>query len=111
MHYFERNAESIATLLLVPEGSAATSRSNEVATLLTNLRRPWIALGDVAGGANAIKIPAVREDFAPIVFSAVAALFAAHLQDATGEIEGRGATGQWADCVDGNTTRNSQIIY
>lgn len=111
LNYFEREAESIATLLLVPEGSKARSRAVEVAGLLTNLRRPWIALGSVPNAPASVALPKVRESFAPLVDAAVVGLFAAHLQDATGEVEGRGAVGQWADCVGGQTTRNSEIIY
>lgn len=111
LNYFERAAESIATVVFNPAGSAASSRADEVSRLLNNLRRPWIAVGEVADAPLNVTTPAVREEFAPLVHAAVAGLFAAHLQDATGETEGRGASGQWADCADGRTTRDSALIY
>lgn len=109
LNYFERAADSIATVLVSPHGSAASSRADEVAGLLNSLGRPWLALGTVTGAPVQITLPAVREEFSPIVDAAIAGLLAAHLQDVTGEVEGRGATGRWAACAGGLTTRNSQI--
>lgn len=111
LNYFERNASSIATLLLVPQDSPAHSRAEEVAPLLTILGRPWVSLGSRLDHPGNIVLPRVRETFAPLVDAAVVGLFAAHLQDATGETAGRGAIGPWADCSDGKTTRNSKIVY
>jgi len=110
LNYFERAAEQIGTVVLSPAGSAAASRAAEVAPLLTNLRRPWLAVGDVPGARTSVPAPQVREEFAPVVQAAVVGLLAAHLMDATGEEPGRGAVGQWADCVDGATTRESALV-
>ena len=111
LNYFERAAEQIATVVLAPAGSPVRTRADEIAPLLTNLRRPWLAIGDVTGAPLSISTPAVRQEFAPLVEAAVVGLLAAHLQDATGEEDGRGASGQWSDCVDGKTTRESQLIH
>lgn len=111
LNYFERAAEQIGTVVFSPHNSAASSRAAEIAPLLTNLRRPWLAVGDIPGAPSTVAIPEVREEFAPVVQAAVAGLLAAHLMDATGEEAGRGAIGQWSDCVGGATTRESALIY
>ncbi|MPV36267.1 SIS domain-containing protein [Georgenia subflava] len=110
LNYFERAAEQIGTVVISPTGSAAASRAAEVAPLLNNLRRPWLAVGDVPGAPVTVPVPQVREEFAPVIQAAVLGQLAAHLMDATGEEPGRGAVGQWADCVDGATTRESALV-
>nr|WP_227993735.1 SIS domain-containing protein [Pseudactinotalea sp. HY160] len=110
LNYFERAAEQIGTVLISAPGSAAAGRAAEVAPLLTNLRRPWLAIGDVPGAAASVALPPVREEFAPVVEAAIVGSLAAHLMDATGETPGRGAVGQWADCAGGATTRDSALV-
>lgn len=111
LNYFERAAEQIGTVVVCPAGSASRSRADEVAPLLTNLKRPWLAIGEVAGAPVSVPTPGVREEFAPVVHAAVTGLLAAHLMDATGEEPGRGAVGQWADCVGGATTKESALAF
>lgn len=111
MNYFNGNPESTATLLIAPAGAPSHFRANEAARLLNNLGRPWVVLGGDVEDAPSIPLPEVREDFSPLITAAAVGLYAAHLQDATGEVVGRGATGRWADCQDGRTTRESQIFY
>ncbi|CAM3290889.1 SIS domain-containing protein [Occultella aeris] len=110
LNYFERAATGIGTVVLAPAGSPVRSRADELAPLLNNLGRPWVAIGAVTDAPVSIEIPQVREEFAPVVQAAVLGLLAAHLMDATGEEPGRGAVGPWADCADGATTRDSQIV-
>lgn len=110
LNYFEREARNIATVVIAPTNSASVSRANEIAPLLNNLGRPWVSFGSVAGAPAVIEVPEVREEFTPIVYAALGGLLAAHLMDATGEEPGRGATGQWADCQNGQTTQHSEII-
>jgi len=110
LNYFVRDAERTATVVLAGPGQASLSRATEVAEFLNTLRRPWLAIGDVAGAPVSTGSPRqVREEFLPLVQTAPLALFAAHLMDEAGETPGRGSVGQWADCANGGTTTTSII--
>lgn len=112
--YFVADAERTGTILVCPAGSPALSRAVEVERYLQTLRRPYVVLSAQPAASEFKKALALTADirpiFAPLVYSAPLALFAAHLSAETGASYGRGATGQWADCRDGATTRNSLMV-
>lgn len=109
LQYFERDAARTGTILFAPAGSPVLSRSREVEQYLSTLARPTLVIGK-GHTQPTIPLPSVREIFAPILHAAVAGLFASHLAEATGEEDGRGSVGQWADSHAGGTTRNSEIL-
>jgi hypothetical protein len=110
LQYFERRAEQTATLVISPSKSAAASRAAEVQRSLATLRRPYMLLTDHAlAGSHSITYPNTRELFAPVVHAAVLGMLAADLADLRHERPGRGATGQWADSLDGAAVTNSKI--
>jgi glucosamine--fructose-6-phosphate aminotransferase (isomerizing) len=113
LEYFVADAEHTGTILICPSDSPALSRAVEVERFLRTLKRPYLVLSGQPG-ATAFQqvlapIETVRPVFAPLLYSAPLALFAAHLSAQAGATYGRGAVGQWADCSDGASTRNSQI--
>ncbi len=110
LQYFERRAKQTATLVISPSKSAAASRAAEVQRSLATLRRPYMLLTDHAlAGSHSITYPKTRELFAPVVHAAVLGMLAADLADLRHERPGRGATGQWADSLDGAAVTNSKI--
>lgn len=112
--YFVADTERTGTILVCPADSPAFSRAVEVEGFLQTLRRPYVVLSGKPAAAEfsrALVLKAtIRPIFAPLLYSAPLALFAAHLSAETGATYGRGASGQWADCHGGATTRNSLMV-
>lgn len=113
LQYFVADAEKTGTLVLCPSQSAAVSRIIEIETFLQNLKRPYLVITDKSGSRHFRRTLTldfnIRPVFAPLLYSVPLALFAAYLSQRTNATYGRGATGQWADCKDGRTTRTSAI--
>lgn len=114
LHYFVRAATHTGTIVICPENAASYSRVAEIEPLLRNLGRPYVILTGEAWQSRFSETLTVsgtiRPIFAPLVYSVLLALFAAHLTPQLRETYHRGATGQWADCKNGSTTRKSMII-
>lgn len=112
--YFVADAEHTGTILICAADSPALSRAVEVEHYLQTLKRPYLVLSGSPAAAAFGQVLAhtqtIRPVFAPLLYSAPLALFAAYLSAETGAAYGRGASGQWADCHDGATTRNSLIL-
>ena len=114
LQYFIRDARNTATLVIAPGKSPALSRVVEIEPFIKTLERPYHILTSDACAKHfdrslSFQIT-INPLFAPLVYCASLALFTAHLTEKLGETYGRGATGQWADCANGMTTRNSEII-
>lgn len=114
LQYFVRDAQHTATIIVCPEGSPAFSRVLEIQPLLQRLERPYVVFTSESCAHrfdHAVAVPLNQQSlFAPLVYSMPLALFAAYLSEQLQETYGRGATGQWADCENGMTTRNSAIM-
>lgn len=114
LQYFVADARRTGTFVICPPDSAALSRAVEIETLLQHLERPYVVLTGKSTAAQFQQSITLDEDiqtlFAPLLYSLVLALFAAHLSQKVGATYGRGGAGQWADCADGMTTRGSAII-
>jgi hypothetical protein len=86
----------------------------EVEPFLQRLGRPYRILSDASAAAECgatIALPAPPDPvFAPLVYAAALALYAAWLSAELGAEYGRGARGRWQDCRDGATTRNSERL-
>lgn len=113
LQYFVADAKNTATLVIT-SGDAA-SRVLEIEAFMQTLQRPYCILADSLQASrfqNALALPSenISSLFAPLVYSVPVALFAAHLAQRVNATYGRGAQGQWADCKNGVTTRNSVIV-
>ncbi len=112
--YFVADAARTGTILICPVDSPAFSRAVEVEGYLRTLQRPYLVLSGEPAAAGFRQVLAhtqtIRPVFAPLLYSAPLALFAAHLSAEVGAAYGRGASGPWADCHDGATTRGSLIL-
>jgi len=100
--------------VICPTGSAAASRVSEIEILLQNLKRPYIIFTGRPYSSRFKRALTLETDvrplFAPLLYSVPLALFTAFLSQRVNATYGRAATGQWADCKDGMTTRRSAII-
>ena len=114
LDYFARDPDTCATWVLCPESARDQSRVREIEPFLQRLGRPYRILTDAprpAEPGRTIALPAPPDPlFAPLVYAAALALFAARLSAELGAEYGRGARGRWQDCRDGATTRNSQRL-
>ena len=114
LHYFAHDPESCATWVLCPPPARDHSRVREIEPFLMRLGRPYRILTDAplaAGFQQAMALPTPRNTlFAPLLYAAALALFAARLSAELGTEYGRGARGRWQDCRDGGTTRRSQRL-
>ena len=114
LDYFARDPDACATLVLCPEPARDRSRVREVEPFLQRLGRPYRILSDAPAAAESgrtIALPSPPDPlFAPLVYAAALALYAAWLSAELGAEYGRGARGRWQDCRDGATTRNSERL-
>ena len=114
LHYFARDPAACATWVLCPPPGRDRSRVAEIEPILERLERPWRIVTDAALGEGlkrTIILPAPPNTlFAPFLYAAAPALFAARLSAALGAEYGRGARGRWQDCRDGGTTRRSRRL-
>ena len=113
LDYFARDPDTCATWVLCPGPARDRSRVREIEPFLRRLGRPYRILADApaAGFGRTIALPAPPDPlFAPLLYAAALALFAARLSAEQGAEYGRGARGPWQDCRDGATTRNSQRL-
>ena len=114
LDYFARDPDACATLVLCPEPAHDRSRVREVEPFLQRLGRPYRILTDAPAAGEygrTIALPSPPDAvFAPLVYAAALALYAAWLSAELGAEYGRGARGRWQDCRDGATTRNSERL-
>lgn len=114
LQYFVADAKNTGTFIISSSDSAA-SRVQEIEAFMQTLQRPYLIFTDALQAnrfQNVLAVPGagVHPMFTPLVYSVPVALFAAHLAQRVNAIYGRGAQGQWADCKNGMTTRNSTIV-
>jgi glucosamine--fructose-6-phosphate aminotransferase (isomerizing) len=114
LEYFVADAAHTGTIVICPTHSAALSRVSEIEVFLENLKRPYVIFTGRPSSSRFKRALTLETDvrplFAPLLYSVPLALFAAFLSQSVNASYGRGATGQWADCRDGVTTRCSTII-
>ncbi|MEF2071974.1 SIS domain-containing protein [Consotaella aegiceratis] len=110
LNYFDGAPAEIATMAILPVGSRATSRVDEVAAYWAKLRANFTVVGGPMDGAAALPVqPAIAEEFSPLLTSVGPALVTAHLSELLGADYGRGATGPWSDCRDAATVQGGRI--
>ena len=101
LDYFARDPDTCATLVLSPEPARDHSRVREIEPFLQRLGRPYRILTDTPPAAESgrtIALPAPPDPlFAPLVYAAALALYAAWLSAEQGAEYGRGARGPWQD--------------
>lgn len=114
LQYFARDPAGCATWVICPPPGRDRSRVAEIEPILKRLERPYrivtgAALGE--GLQRTIILPDPPHAlFAPFLYAAAPALFAAWLSAEQGAEYGRGARGRWRDCLDGATTRGSRRL-
>ena len=111
LQYFARDPGACATWVLCPPPGRDRSRVGEIEPLLRRLQRPYRIVTGAALGQGLQRTIILPDPphtvYAPLLYAAAPALFAAWLSAEQGAEYGRGARGRWRDCRDGGTTRGS----
>jgi len=116
LNYFDRAPGEIATVLIVPEGSAAQSRAVELIAYMHKLGRSLVVIGGGGAGERAMALghtvlpmPAINERWSPLFSSVAPALIAAHLSARDGASYGRAGVAPWDDSANAATVQQSAI--
>jgi glutamine---fructose-6-phosphate transaminase (isomerizing) len=112
LNYFVAEPQSVPAIVFAPGKALSLSRKRELVTTLEGLGRPALIVTDTddlpAYGTH-LRLPQVREWFAPILHIVPAAYLAAAWAETLGVTHYRGHTGPWRHAVGAGLVRNSTI--
>lgn len=112
LNYFVTDADRVPAVAFAAGASRAASRTRELVGTLEGLERPALIVtdhADLPAYGVQIRLPAVREWFAPIVQAVPAAQLAAAWAETIGATHYRGHTGRWRHAQRANLVRNSAL--